>query len=220
VSITLPSTSVRPSYRRAAIIVGAAALVVAGVAMLLWPDQRGLVLYGLYAIPAHLLISVLSMEPVLFETAKTHSHLAVAVVGTLGCMVAIVLDYALIGWIVNHRLIREEIDDSGGFRTAQRFFGRAPFLVIVLSALLPVPFYPTKILAIARDYPLRLFCLALAVGRLPRFYYLAMFAHRLKVPKSALVSTAIALSAMAAWGVWRTYRRNRLRAQNRANPSQ
>jgi len=218
VSITLPSAPVRPSYRRAAIVTAAAAVVVAGIAMVLWPDQRGLVLYGLYAIPAHLLISVVAMEPVLFETAKTHSHQAVAIVGTLGCLVAIVLDYALIGWIVNRRLIREEIDDSSGFKTAQRFFGRAPFLVILVSALLPVPFYPTKILAIARDYPLRLFCLALAMGRLPRFYYLALIADKAHLPKSALVSSAVALSLMAVWGLWRTYRRNRLRAQNRANP--
>jgi membrane protein YqaA with SNARE-associated domain len=217
VSITLPSTPVRPSYRRAAILAAVATAVVAAVAMIVWPDERGLVLYGLYAIPAHLLISVVAMEPVLFETAKTHSHMAVAVVGTLGCLVAIVLDYALIGWIVNRRLIREEIDDSRGFKTAQRFFGRAPFLFILVSALLPMPFYPTKILAIARDYPLRLFCLALAVGRLPRFYYLAVIAHKAKLPKSALVSSAIALSLMAGWGLWRTYRRNRLRAQNRAN---
>jgi membrane protein YqaA with SNARE-associated domain len=217
VTVTLPTTPVRPSYRRAAIAALAAALIIAGVAAVVWPDQRGLVVYGLYAIPAHLLISVVAMEPMLFATAKTHSYLAVAVVGTAGCLVAIILDYALIGWIVSRQLIREELDDSRAFVSAQRFFGRAPFLFIMVSALVPMPFYPTKILAIARDYSLPRFCLALALGRLPRFYYLAVIAHKVQAPKSALVSAAVALTLMAAWGVWRTYRRNKMRAQKRAN---
>lgn len=216
-TVALPSSPVRPSYRTAAIVAISMALIVAGVAALVWPDQRGLVVYGLYAIPAHLLISVVAMEPMLFATAKTHSYLAVALVGTAGCIVAIILDYALIGWIVTRQLIREELDDSTFFAGAQKFFGRAPFLFIVVSALLPMPFYPTKILAIARDYSLPRFCVALALGRVPRFYYLAMIAYKVQAPKSALVSAAIALTAMAAWGVWRTYRRNRLRAQDRAN---
>jgi uncharacterized membrane protein YdjX (TVP38/TMEM64 family) len=80
-----------------------------------------------------------------------------------------------------------------------------------------MPFYPTKILAISRDYPLPRFCLALALGRLPRFYYLALIAHKVQAPKSALVSAAVALTLMAGWGLWRTWRRNKMRAQKRAN---
>jgi hypothetical protein len=30
------------------------------------------------------------------------------------------------------------------------------------------------------------------------------------------VSAAVALTLMAGWGLWRTYRRNRMRVQNRA----
>jgi len=218
VTVTLPSGPVRASYRWAAIAALAAALIVAGVTAIVWPDQRGLVLYGLYAIPAHLLISVLAMEPMLFATAASHSYVAVAVVGTAGCLVAIILDYALIGWIVTRRLIREELDDSRGFVRAQKFFGRAPFLFIVVSALVPgMPFYPAKILAISRDYSLPRFCLAMALGRLPRFYYLAVIAHKVHAPKSALVSAAVGLTAIAAWGLWRTYRRNKMRTQNRAH---
>lgn len=216
-TVTLPTAPVRPSYRRAAIVALAAALIVAGVAAIVWPDQRGLVVYGLYAIPAHLLISVVAMEPMLFAAAASHSYVAVAVVGTAGCLVAIILDYALIGWVVTRQLVREELDDSKFFVAAQRFFGRAPFLFILVSALLPMPFYPTKILAISRDYSLPRFCLALVLGRLPRFYYLAMIAHKVHAPKSALVSAAVALTLMAGWGLWRTWRRNRMRTQKRAD---
>jgi ribonucleoside-triphosphate reductase len=201
----------RLRYRTAAIASTTVTLAVAGLLAVTWPGSRGLIVYGLYAVPAHLLISVLANEPMLLAAARSYPPGLVAIAGTIGCLVAIVIDYAVIGWLVNHRLIKTEIDDSSGFRTAQRFFGRAPFLLIAGSALLPVPFYPVKILAIARDYPVSRFCLALVLGRLPRFYLLALGGQKVQAPNSALASAAVALGLMAGWGIWRTYRRNRSR---------
>jgi hypothetical protein len=106
---------------------GVVALVGAGVLWFALPDRRPLVGYFLYAIPAHLLISVLANEPALFAAAKVAPPAWVAIAGTAGCVVAAILDYALIGWFVNHRLIKTELDDSRGFQVAQRFFARAPF---------------------------------------------------------------------------------------------
>ena len=131
--------------------------------------------------------------------------------GTLGCVVAIILDYALIGWFVNRRLIRAEIDDSKGFRIAQRFFDKAPLVLIVLSALLPVPFFPVKILGIIRDYPLQRFILGIIVGRLPRFYLLALAGQKVNAPGSALASAGATLALIGIWGLWRTIRKNRAR---------
>lgn len=201
----------RSQYRRLAIAVTGVALGGAAVAAWLSPASRPLVYYFLYAIPAHLLVSVLANEPALFAAAKEGAPLAVAVAGTLGCVVAIVLDYALIGWFVNRRLIRAEIDDSKGFRVAQRFFGKAPMLLIILSALLPVPFFPVKILGILRDYPLSRFIVAIVLGRLPRFYLLALAGQKVQAPGSALASAGATLALIGIWGLWRTIRKNRAR---------
>lgn len=210
----MPAQPTRPSYKRAAILAALSALVTAGILTLAWPAGRPLVGYGLYAVAAHLLISVVPNEPMLLATAKTQAPAFVAIAGTLGCIVAIIIDYALLGWLVNHRFVRREIDDSGGFRWAQKYFGKVPFLIIALSALAPIPFWPAKILAIVRDYPRSRFCLALVVGRLPRFYWLAVLGQKVKVPDSALASAGVSLALMAGWGVWRTYRRNRIAAGN------
>lgn len=199
----------RQRYRRLAMGLTPAALVAAGVLALLQPAWRPLIGYFLYAIPAHLLISVLANEPALLAAAKTFSPAAVALAGTAGCLVAIVLDYATIGWLTNLRLVRAELDDSRGFHTAQRFFGKAPFLLILVSAVLPVPFYPVKILAITRGYPLWRFVGALVLGRVPRFYLLALGGQKVQAPDSALVSAGVALALIAGWGLWRTIRRNR-----------
>lgn len=196
-------------YRTPAIAVAAATLVAAALTVLLWPAGRGLVGYALYAVPAHLLVSVLANEPMLFAAAKSYPPALVAAAGTIGCLVAIVLDYALIGWLVNQRLIRRELDESTWYRWSQKVFGRAPFLLILGSALFPVPFYPVKILAIATDYPVWRFVLALVLGRLPRFYLLALGGQKVHAPNSAYASAAVALALIGGWGVWRTYQRNR-----------
>jgi membrane protein YqaA with SNARE-associated domain len=217
VSFAIVLSPSRHTYRTAAVIASVVTLVVAGVVAILWPDKRSLVFYGLYAIPAHLLISVVANEPVLLGAAKTNAPLMVALAGTAGCIVAILLDYTLIGWLLNHRLLKREIDDSTGFHRAQRYFGRAPFLLIVVSAFLPVPFYPVKILAIARDYPIGRFILALVLGKLPRFYLWALLGKKVQAPRSALVSAFVFLTLAAGWGAWRTYRRNRIRDQSGQN---
>jgi membrane protein YqaA with SNARE-associated domain len=201
--------------RAAAVVLTVSALALAGLVAVLAPGYRGLVWYGLYAIPAHLLVSFLANEPMLFAAARDYHPGLVALTGTAGCIVAIVLDYALIGWFVTRRLVRTELEDSRAVRVAQRVFGKAPLLLIVVSALLPVPFYPVKILAIAGNYPLRRFIAALVLGRVPRFWFLAMVGDRLQASNSALGSFGAALALIAGWGIWRTVRRNRARTSAR-----
>jgi len=209
VAFTLPQITDRRRYRTAAIAAASIMLIGSAIVAIAWPAGRELVGYALYAVPAHLLISVLANEPVLLAAAKIYPPAMVAIAGTIGCLVAIVMDYALIGWLVNQRLIRRELDDSAWFRWSQKVFARAPFLLVLVSALLPVPFYPVKILAIASDYSVSRFSLALVLGRLPRFYLLALAGQKVQAPKSALLSATIGLGAIAIWGLWRTWRRNR-----------
>ena len=114
------------SHRAGAITSLVLYLAAAGAVALISPELRALAFYAVYVVPAHLLISVLAHEPMLFETAKHYPPLLIASVGTAGCLVAALLDYAMIGWVVNHRLVKTELDDSRAFRTAQRWFGRAP----------------------------------------------------------------------------------------------
>jgi membrane protein YqaA with SNARE-associated domain len=205
------ATGPRAGYRNIAIAALSVGLIGAAVVAYLWPHLRGAVGYFLYAIPAHLLISVLANEPALLAAAKSASPAIVATAGVAGCLVAIALDYALIGWFVNHRLIKTEMEDTKAYRVAQRFFGRAPFVLILASALLPLPFYPVKILAIARDYSLARFALAVILGRFPRFYGIALVGKEVQASGSALVSAGVALALIGGWGVWRTVRRNRLK---------
>jgi membrane protein YqaA with SNARE-associated domain len=197
------------SYRPAAL--GAAALfgLLCGAVVLYDPRYTQLAIYALYAIPAHLLISFLPHEPALWIAARLYPAIVVAVVGTSATLVAIVLDYWLIGWLVNHHLVKPVVQESRWFTFASRWFRKAPALLIAGSALAPVPFYPVKIMAIAADYPLRRFMAALIVGRLPRFYFLARFLSELDdyaAPRnSTLMWIVLALASFSAWRIWKAH---------------
>jgi membrane protein YqaA with SNARE-associated domain len=203
------SASRAAEYRKPALI----ALGVFGLlcAALTLSDPRfaQLVIYGLYAVPAHLLISFLPHEPALWIAARLYPPLLVALMGTAATIVAIVVDYWLIGWLVNHHLVRPMVQESRWFTFAQRWFRKAPAVLIAGSALAPVPFYPVKILAIAADYPLRRFIVALIVGRVPRFYVLARVLAQVdeyaQPRNSTLMWIMLALASFGAWRFWRAH---------------
>jgi membrane protein YqaA with SNARE-associated domain len=197
--------------RRAALVTLALVAVVAGLGFVFATPHKALIFYGLYAIPSHLLISFLPHEPAQLYVAKLYPPLLVATVGVVSCAVAAVLDYWLIGWFMNHRLVRSRFDNWRAYLMAARIFKKAPFLLIVGAAFAPVPFYPVKILAIAADYPLSRFVMGMAIGRWPRFYLLAIGGQKVQAPNSLLLWGAVGLAVLGVFQIWRT-RRARLRA--------
>lgn len=161
-----------------------------------YPEGSLLASYGIYAVPSHFLISVLPNEPALLFVAKFYPAWSVAVVGTAGCMVAGVLDYWLLAKLVNHQRVRPKLDNTRFFRWSLRVFRKAPFVMLVIAAILPVPYYPFKFLAIAGGYPLGKYEAALLVGRFPRFYALAWFGYVAKIPNELLLIIAAVFIAM------------------------
>ena len=205
----------KPWRRAAAQIVLALSAVVSGAIYVLAPHYRQLLGYGVYAIPSHLLISVLPNEPMLFYVAKLYPPKLVATAGMLGSTVSGVLDYWLIGWFVNRGLVRSRLEDWRPYQIAKAIFGKAPFLLILGSAFAPLPFYPVKILSIACDYSLPLFLVAAALGRWPRLYLLAFGGQKVQAPNSWLVYAGVALVVGALVQLWRTRRKSRSQASGR-----
>ena len=202
----LSELKTRPWRRTAAIATLIVVAVVTGVAFLIAPQHKFLIGYALYAIPAHLLISFMPHETMLFAVAQKYPPALVASVGCASSAAAAILDYWLIGWFVSRRLVRQTFDQSRWYAIAQRVFLKAPFLLIFGSALLPVPFYPVKILAIANDYPLTLFLVATMIGLWPRFWLLAVGGRAVKPPSSVLMWLTVGLMLLGLLQIWRTRR--------------
>jgi ribonucleoside-triphosphate reductase len=209
------SASRSAEYRGGALFALGVTGVVAAVVALAAPAYRQLVVYGLYAIPAHLLVSFLPHEPALWVASRLYPPALLAVVGTAATLVAILVDYWIIGWLVNHDLVRPVVQESRWFQFARRWFEKAPWILIFGSALAPVPFYPVKFLAIAADYPVRRFMLALVAGRLPRFYILARVLasvdERVQPRNSTLMWIVLALAALGMWRILKERARRRRR---------
>jgi membrane protein YqaA with SNARE-associated domain len=85
----------------------------------------------------------------------------------------------------------------------QRWFAKAPFAIIALSGLTPLPFFPFKAMAFTHGYPLGRYVAAVAAGRLPRYALLAWLGIVIHVPAGLLALVFVLLLIpslrMLAW---------------------
>ena len=191
-------------------VIGAGLTAIATFVFLhVFPQDLELVVFGLYSIPSHMLISIFPHEPALLYAAKFYPELAVATAGIIGCMLAGVFDYCLLGWLFNHRIVRPKFENTRLYRATLAFFQKAPFWMLVVAGLTPIPFYPVKLISIASNYPLWRYEAALLVGRFPRFWLLAWLGYIIQVPNSILIALGLLIVAFATWKVYTMYWRKR-----------
>jgi membrane protein YqaA with SNARE-associated domain len=87
-------------------------------------------------------------------------------------------------------------------------FSAAPFLVLVVSGVLPLPFFPFKALAFAQRYPLGRYLGAVALGRFPRYALLAGLGVLVRVPVWVLIALFAVLSLPSVSLLWKRRRAN------------
>ena len=154
----------------------------------LFPADYELIIFGLYSVPSHMLISPFPHEPALLYTAKYYSPTAISIAGTIGCCLAGIFDYWLLIPLINHDMVRPKFENKPLFRKALAFFKKSPFWLLVIAAYTPVPFYPFKFLSIAGKYPIWKYEAALIVGRTPRYFTLAWLGYVLQPPTWTLIA--------------------------------
>ncbi len=162
-----------------------------------YPPYRGLVKYFFYTIISHLYISVFPHEPVLLYYGKIYNSFSIAVIGGIAATLAGFIDYETINSVVKIKSVKNFYSGAKLYQKAVKFFSKAPFLMIFIAALTPVPFYPFKFLATASDYPENKYLLALFVGRTPRYFILAYTGKVINIPNWILI---VAFVALFLWG--------------------
>jgi len=186
-----------------------AVLLAGGALLLLLPRDRLLTLYGLYTIPSLLFALPFYHEVILLYCAKFYPAFLVALVGTIGTLVAGFFDYWFLGPMLWHRSVRSQYENRRIFQKALAFFRTSPFWMLVIAAYTPIPLVPFKLLSITGRYPLWRYQCAMFLGRAPRYYTLAWFGTIFPVPDWVLV--LLGTVATAAYGVSYARRRRRLR---------
>ena len=178
-----------------------ALMVVLGVvtAFLMFAGEitGGYDLLFLYSIPANTAISPFPHEPVLFYYGQHANLIMVTIVATTGNLVAGYLDYRVFVPVLNLSRITG-YKKYRLYRKASDLFMRYPFSTLAVTSLTPIPFYPFKFLAFSVHYPLSRYLAAIAVSRLPRYWFLAWVGMAVRIPSWVLVCLIVGIFATDA----------------------
>lgn len=106
-------------------------------------------------------------------TATNYHPGVVAGVAGLSVMIGSILDYAILTKVFKLRGV-SRVKQTAFYQTAVRCFYWRPWQTIVLFAFTPLPYLAIRVLAPSSGYPLWKYVSANVVGRVPRYYLLAM----------------------------------------------
>lgn len=220
---TVPSTPFQQiEYERLPLhvyVLGAAMLVIGLVTFILMSTggKNSSYLYlFLYAIPANAAISVFPHEPVLIYYGTFANIWVTGLAALGGTIVAGYLDHRVFVPILNYRKITS-YKSSAFYQKMTRLFMRLPFVTLVITASLPIPFFPFKFLSFSIHYPLWRYLTAVSLARFPRYLLLAWLGATIGVPKYLLIGAVIVVfSLYIIRGTPELYRRLRARRAARA----
>jgi len=182
-----------------------------------YPEYWELVGYYFYMVPGNSFLA-LPHEPVVIYIGKKFGIWFSILVAIPPTIVACYLDYIVLTPLFQRTRL-------GRFRNSRlylktlSYFRKAPFLTNVVFALSPLPFYPVRILSIASGYSRWRYSLAITLGRIPRYYFLAMFGRVLNVPDWVLGSILGLFLLLAIVKGWRK-RTARLSPETASTPVQ
>lgn len=150
----------------------------------------------LYSIPANTGLSLFSHEVALLDYGAHQRLLLSTASATAGTLIAGVIDWRFFVPLLGS----ERLAGHREWRVVRALltrFKRAPFLVLVMSAATPIPYFPFKMMAFSVGYPLRRYLIALTVARAPRYLAIAWVGALLDPPAWLLLVALAAILAVA-----------------------
>jgi membrane protein YqaA with SNARE-associated domain len=153
-------------------------------------------------------LAVVPHEPVIVWYGAHTGVWTTALVATCGTIAASWVDHAVFAPFI-WRLDWQRLSAGGLVAWIRSRFARAPFAVIALSGLTPLPFFPFKALAFAARYPRGRYLAAVGIGRFPRYVVMAWFGHVIQVPPWALAAGfALLIAPTARRLLWKRHNAN------------
>jgi len=175
-----------------------------------YPKYIGLVFLFFYIIPSNSFIPF-PHEPAIIYYGKIFGPLLTTLTATIPTIIACIIDYAVLTPVFTRTRL-SKIKDTGIYKKTVHYFNKAPFFTNLIAALSPVPFYPVRILSVASQYPLWKYTTAIALGRIPRYYFLALFGALLNIPNWVI---ALFFLSLVSGELYRQiYKRRRVRMEN------
>ena len=146
----------------------------------IYPQYWGLVLLFFYIIPSNSFIPF-PHEPAIIYYGKIFGPFITTLTAAIPTLIACIIDYGVLAPVFNRTRL-SKIKNTRIYKKTVYYYHKAPFLTNFAAALSPVPFYPVRILSVASGYPLWKYATAVLLGRIPRYYFLALFGAVLNIP--------------------------------------
>ncbi|MDY6913140.1 MAG: VTT domain-containing protein [Planctomycetota bacterium] len=124
--------------------------------------------------------------------------LMVAAAGAAGSTIANLNDYHLFTWILRNRRIAK-VRQTKTYNAAARWFARAPFLLLVIFNVIPIPVDVIRMLATTYRYPRVPFAAGNFIGRFIRYGVIAFVTYFWNLGWIAVVAL-LALAVVLAGG--------------------
>jgi membrane protein YqaA with SNARE-associated domain len=122
--------------------------------------------------------------------------LLVATSGAIGSTIANLGDYHLMTWMLRHRRVAA-VRSTRLYERCSRWFASAPFTILVIANVLPIPIDVVRILAVANRYPRGSFAGANFLGRFARYGIVAFITYFWDLGWGACVALLVLAAGLA-----------------------
>lgn len=123
--------------------------------------------------PTYLLIIFISHD---------FSPYLITALGSVGATIAGLMEYNFFSILLRFNRV-SRIKNNGRFKKYARYFGKFPFLSILIASFLPLPFDFVRITAITQKYSKWGFASATFLGRIPRIFIIAYLGKQIPFAK-------------------------------------
>lgn len=164
------------------------------------PIPLAATLFG-YAFLSNVAMAIVPHEPVVLWYGARFGIWYTAIIATLGTVAAAWVDHRVFVPLIR-KVQHTPFFAEGSIGWLRARFSKAPFVVLAVSGVTPLPFFPFKAMAFAEHYPLGRYLAAIAAGRFPRYVLLAWLGVVIQIPTWVLIALFVVMvlpSARLAW---------------------
>ncbi|HHM23828.1 MAG TPA: DedA family protein [Bacteroidetes bacterium] len=133
--------------------------------------------------------------PFVLYVSPDYAPLLIAFVGAVGATLSALLEYYILDFLLGFRRLAR-IKENPRYKRYAGYFDRFSFGSVFLASAIPMPVDPVRMLAISRGYEKWRFALATFIGRIPRFFLIALLGSQLVYAKRIAVLLLIGTLAL------------------------
>ncbi len=156
-----------------------------------YPEYIGLAFLFFYIIPSNSFIPF-PHEPAIIFYGKIFGPLLTTLTAIIPTIIACIIDYAVLTPVFFRTRV-SRMKDTRIYQKTVYYYQKAPFFTNFMAAISPVPFYPVRVLSVSSAYPLWKYTSSVLLGRIPRYFILALFGDLLNIPNWVILFFFVSL---------------------------